>query len=207
MDFDTMEKGKKENGERSFSMLSQNFYQSYDTITLAQKLLGCTLVHESEEGITAGIIVETEAYLENDPASHSFKGKTNRNEPMFGEAGSIYVYLIYGIYECFNIVSHEKGRGEAVLIRALQPIEGIELMQKKRKTNLLKNLCSGPGKLVQAMGISRIHNGLLLNDKIQCFAPQTADFEVISTTRIGITQAADLPYRFYIKGNDFISRK
>jgi DNA-3-methyladenine glycosylase len=187
-------------------MISQGFYASFDTLTLAQKLLGCTLVHESEEGKTAGIIVETEAYLYDDPASHSFRGKTNRNAPMFDEAGTVYVYLIYGIYECFNIVSNKTGIGEAVLIRALAPTEGIELMQERRNTQNLKNLCSGPGKLVQAMGISRLQNGILLNDKLYCTAPQSADFETISTTRIGISQAVDLPYRFYVKGSRFVSR-
>jgi DNA-3-methyladenine glycosylase len=194
------------NKEISFQMLPPSFYKSFDTITLAQKLLGCTLVHESEEGKTAGIIVETEAYLYDDPASHSFRGQTPRNAPMFGEAGLIYVYLIYGMYECFNIVSNQKGRGEAVLIRALEPTEGIELMQKRRNTTNLKNLCSGPGKLTKAMGISRKQNGIFLNQKIYCIAPQNTDFELISTTRIGISQAVELPYRFYIGENRFVSK-
>lgn len=200
--------------------LSQDFYHQYNTLILAQKLLGCRLVHDSPEGQTAGMIVETEAYLTNDPACHAYRKKTNRNAAMFGMAGTVYVYQIYGMHYCVNIVSAEEGRGEAVLIRALEPTEGIELMgvRRNRRTNNqairqsafdVRYLCNGPAKLVQAMGISiPKHNGSSLIDGSLYLLPNLADdFEIITTTRIGITQGADLPYRFYIKGNAFVSRK
>lgn len=194
----------------------KEFYSTYDTLTLSQKLLGCELVHESDEGTTAGIIVETEGYLVGDPACHAYRRKTERNAPMFGTPGNIYVYQIYGMYFCVNISSGEEGIGEAVLIRALQPTQGQELMQKRRfrhksssgKVLKEKDLCNGPAKLVQAMGITKSHNDFLIYDsEIYCKEPVLTDFETVITTRIGITQGVDLPYRFYVKGNQFVSRK
>lgn len=200
--------------------LSQDFYHQYNTLILAQKLLGCQLVHDSPEGQTAGMIVETEAYLTDDPACHAYRKKTNRNAAMFGVAGTVYVYQIYGMHYCVNIVSAEEGRGEAVLIRALEPIDGIDLMEVRRNRKAsnqairqsafdVRHLCNGPAKLVQAMGISiPKHNGSsLINGSLSILPNLTDDFEIITTTRIGITQGADLPYRFYIKGNAFVSRK
>ena len=201
--------------------LDAAFYQKYDTITLAQRLLGCELVHDSAEGQTAGIIVETEAYITGDPACHAYRRKTARNAAMFGVAGSVYVYLIYGMYHCINVVSAEEGMGEAVLIRALEPTRGVDLMQMRRsikktktfggtKTHIsLKHLCNGPAKLVQAMGISLVgHNATFLTEgSLYINEPSSSHFEVVTTTRIGITQGADLPYRFYIKNNQFVSKK
>lgn len=181
-----------------------------DTLTVAKSLLGYTLVHESHEGITAGIIVETEAYLTDDPACHAYRRKSLRNAPMFGEAGTIYVYQIYGMHFCVNISTNKKDIGEAVLIRALQPTEGIELMQERRNTNSLKNLCSGPGKLVQAMGIHRaMNNWQIMDSDLKIISPeiQIPENQIITTTRIGITQGADLPYRYYLKDNIFVSKK
>ncbi len=190
------------------NILPKEFYEKHDTLTLSKLLLGCTLVHESPEGRTAGIIVETEAYLQNDPACHAYRKKSVRNAPMFESAGTCYVYLIYGMHYCVNISSGAKDIGEAVLIRALEPTEGIELMQKRRKTNDLKNLCSGPAKLVQAMGITLDFNFLTLDsNEFHCLESTNNNFSIVTTTRIGITQGADLPYRFYIKDNRFISRK
>lgn len=199
--------------------LPLSFYESFDTLTLAQKLLGCELVHDSPEGITSGIIVETEAYLADDPACHAYNRRTNRTEPMYGPAGSIYVYLIYGMYQCINVVSNKKGIGEAVLIRALQPTQGIELMQfrrnSKRKSTIvpekpvsLIELCRGPGKLVQAMGIDRsIHNnGSFADGPLFITAPLTTDPEIVSSKRIGISVGMDLQYRYMIKGSSFVSR-
>ena len=196
----------------SLNKLSISFYQQ-DTLTLSQQMLGTYLVHESEEGITAGKIVETEAYLWGDPACHAYRRQTPRNAMMFGPAGRAYIYQIYGMHYCVNVVSSPEGVGEAVLIRALEPTEGIELMEKRRHTYDRRSLCSGPGKLVRAMGITRALNGTPLIDTPSASArlyllPATeTSFDVITTTRIGITQGADLPYRFYIKGNSFISRK
>lgn len=193
--------------------LSFDFYHQYDTLILAQKLLGCTLVHDSSEGRTAGIIVETEAYLTDDPACHAYRKKTNRNAAMFGRAGSVYVYQIYGMHYCVNIVSAEEGRGEAVLIRALEPTEGIALMEVRRnlkvENKLIRHLCNGPAKLVQAMGVSiPEHNeSSLMEGSLYILPSLTNDFDMVTTTRIGITQGAELPYRFYIKGNAFVSRK
>lgn len=190
------------------NILPKEFYEKHDTLTLSKRLLGCTLVHESPEGRTAGIIVETEGYLQGDPACHAYRKKSARNAPMFESAGTCYVYLIYGMHYCVNISGNAKDIGEAVLIRALEPTEGIDLMQKRRKTNDLKNLCSGPAKLVQAMGITLDFNFLTLDsDEFHCLESTNNDFSIITTTRIGITQGADLPYRFYIEGNRFVSRK
>ncbi|MFN3487794.1 MAG: DNA-3-methyladenine glycosylase [Emticicia sp.] len=190
------------------NILPKEFYEKHDTLTLSKRLLGCTLVHESPEGRTAGIIVEAEGYLQGDPACHAYRKKSARNAPMFESAGTCYVYLIYGMHYCVNISGNAKDIGEAVLIRALEPTEGIDLMQKRRKTNDLKNLCSGPAKLVQAMGITLDFNFLTLDsDEFHCLESTNNDFSIITTTRIGITQGADLPYRFYIEGNRFVSRK
>lgn len=196
---------------------TQHFYHQYDTLTLAQRLLGGVLMHESDQGTTAGMIVETEAYLTDDPACHAYRKKTKRNAAMFGPAGTVYVYQIYGMHYCVNIVSAEEGRGEAVLIRALEPTEGIELMEKRRNLKEIRHssfdprhLCNGPAKLVQAMGISIVqHNGSsLITGTLSVLPPQKDEvFEIVTTTRIGITQGADLPYRFYVKGSRFVSRK
>lgn len=190
------------------NILPKEFYEKHDTLALSKLLLGCTLVHECPEGRTAGIIVETEGYLQGDPACHAYRKKSDRNAPMFESAGTCYVYLIYGMHYCVNISSGAKDIGEAVLIRALEPTEGIELMQKRRKTYDIKNLCNGPAKLVQAMGITHDFNFLTLDsDEFHCLESPNTDFSIVTTTRIGITQGADLPYRFYLEGNKFVSRK
>ncbi len=174
----------------------------------ARDLLGCRLLHESEQGLTSGRIIETEAYEENDPASHSHSGRTARNQVMFGPSGRAYVYFTYGMHYCFNIVTGPSGHGEAVLIRALEPLEGIDLMRKRRERRELKNLCSGPAKLVQAMGIRADHNGQdLSTGNLRLLAAENDDFEVVPTTRIGIKKSPDKKLRFYIRGNPYISRK
>lgn len=185
------------------------FYQR-DTIQVAKELLGCYLVHNSPEGVTAGRIVETEAYLgQTDPACHSYRGMTERCKTMFGPAGMVYVYLIYGIHYCFNITTDQPGVAAAVLVRALEPLEGIKLMQKRRGRKKTTELCSGPGKLTQAMGFSLEHDGMSLFDGIievygGCLRPEE---EIVTTTRIGISKAADWPLRFYLKNNSFISKQ
>ena len=199
--------------------LPLSFYQAYDTCTLAQKLLGCELVHNSPDGITSGIIVETEAYLADDPACHAYNRRTPRTEPMYGPAGTIYVYLIYGMYQCVNVVSNREGIGEAVLIRALQPTQGIELMQTRRSFNqkkqkeenrkiALKELCRGPGKLVKAMGIERsVHNNQHLSDSsLFITKPIMEDFTMVTGSRIGINVGQDLPYRYYVHNSSFTSK-
>jgi len=208
--------------------LPADFYQNHDTLTIAQQLLGCELVHNHPvTGRTAGIIVETEGYLTDDPACHAYRRPTPRNAAMFGPAGTIYVYQIYNHYHCINVVTGPEDVGEAVLIRALQPTDGIALMEARRneafKTGFeryrqntidastptgLRNLCNGPGKLVISMGISRAtHNfGSLTTGSMAISAPVLTDFEMVTTTRIGLTKGADLPYRYYVKGNRFVSR-
>jgi DNA-3-methyladenine glycosylase len=201
--------------------LPLSFFSAYDTCTLAQKLLGCELVHESPDGITSGIIVETEAYLQDDPACHAFNRRTTRTEPMYSMAGTVYVYLIYGMYQCFNIVSNAEGIGEAVLIRALQPVSGIDLMEMRRlirpgKAQItppagkvsLKELCRGPGKLVQAMGVERaLHNATLLSGNVLYLRPPVAaPGAIVAGPRVGINVGRELPYRYYIKDNVFVSK-
>jgi DNA-3-methyladenine glycosylase len=189
-------------------IISEGFYRSFSTLELAQKLLGMELVHETAEGTCSGIIVETEAYLHNDRACHAFSGITPRNRPMFGPAGFAYVYQIYGIHYCFNMVSGPDGCGEAVLIRALEPLLGIDLMQARRGKNSITDLCSGPGKLVQAMGIRKMQSCESLAYPPLYVRNGNLTPEIHTTTRIGIGKGKDehLPYRFYIKGSKFISK-
>ena len=141
-------------------ILPTGFYLQ-DAPSVAQKLLGQVLVHETSQGRISGIIVETEAYLSaNDPASHSCRrGRTKRNASMFGPPGTSYVYLIYGIHYCFNAVCQPQGVGEAVLVRALQPLEGIAYMQHNRRSGTKQELTNGPGKLTQALGIDLDQDG------------------------------------------------
>jgi DNA-3-methyladenine glycosylase len=195
-------------------ILSRDFYER-PTIDVAQDLLGCCLVHEQGDMTTAGKIVETEAYLSGDPAAHSFIGKTKRNEVLFGPVGHAYVYLIYGMHYCINAVTGEEGSGEAVLIRALEPVRGISVMKRRRGTESIRQLCSGPGKLTGAMGITRECNGasfmegplrIVSRDRVPGYDP-VRDTEIVRTTRVGIVKAAERPLRFYLKGNPHISRK
>ncbi|UBM60384.1 DNA-3-methyladenine glycosylase [Marinilongibacter aquaticus] len=194
--------------------LDSSFYPQFNTLEMASKLLGKILVHETPEGVTSGRIVETEAYLCTDPACHAFTGKSKRNQSMFLAAGHAYVYFIYGMYTCFNVVSGPENTGEAVLIRALEPLKGLTLMHERRarlsKSNkpfLSKGLCNGPGKLCQAMGIDLSTDGKPLHgDSICLFDDHFDRFQTMQTTRIGITKGHTLPYRFYIKDNKFISK-
>ncbi|MBA7476152.1 putative 3-methyladenine DNA glycosylase [subsurface metagenome] len=196
-------------------ILPPAFYER-DTVTVAKDLLGCLLVHRKEEGTTMGWIVEDEAYLREDPAAHSFRGETKRNSVMFGPAGHAYVYRIYGLHTCVNVVTGPESAGEAVLIRALEPAIGIDLMQERRGMNDLVSLASGPGKLTSALDISMDLNGTSLCDgPLQVWSPDSlpgrrpegSEGEIVQTTRIGITKAADLPLRFYLKGSRYVSRR
>ena len=179
-----------------------------DTLAIAQSLLGMYLIHESPQGKTMGKIVETEAYFFNDPAAHSYRGKTQRNAPMFGKAGTAYVYFTYGMHYCFNVVTAEEGVGEAVLIRALEPREGIELMKQRRKQEDILQLCNGPAKLVQAMGISKGYNTHFLEDKpLYLEETEGEKIYIVKRPRIGISLAKSKLFRFYIKANPFVSKK
>ena len=181
-----------------------------NTLYAGRYLLGKTLVFDSPYGKIGGLIVETESYLStNDPACHSSKGKTKKNEHMFLSSGSIYVYQIYGMYYCLNIVTSFAGIGEAVLIRALKPALGTEILMANRKKDDIRDLCSGPGKLVMALGIDKSCSGKsLFEDKIGIYDEDYELGEIISTSRIGISEGTELPYRFYLKDElDFVSRK
>ena len=184
-------------------MLVGKKFFNQSTVELAKALLGKDLVF----GNLRGKIVETEAYLyPDDPGCHAAKGLTERNAPMFGPAGRSYVYFIYGMYHCLNVVSGKKDEGEAVLIRALEPIEGIEVMKKRRRTDKIENLCSGPGKLTQAFGITKEHNNLdLLASELQIHSSREKP-EIKTSTRIGLTEGKELELRFFIAGNRFVSR-
>lgn len=194
----------------TFTRVNHKFFKG-STEEIAKRLLGKILVRIFNGKILAGKIVETEAYLDmNDLASHSAVGLTERNKVMFGEAGLAYVYFTYGMHYCFNVVTGEEGKGSAVLIRALEPIEGLELMKKFRNINDVANLTNGPAKLCQAFKIDKKLNGVDLKNSSEIFIAEpihNENFEILTTTRIGIKKSKDLPLRFYIKENKFVSKK
>jgi DNA-3-methyladenine glycosylase len=175
---------------------------------LARDLLGCELIHESAEGVTAGLIVETEAYHQSDPASHTYNGQTARTKVMFGPPGHIYVYFTYGMHWCFNITAEEEGIGSAVLIRALEPTRGIDLMKKRRGKEHESELCSGPSKLVQAMGINKSDYGKRIDSGEFRLNPraEAANLDIGNGPRIGIKKAVNKPWRFWLENNSFVSR-
>jgi DNA-3-methyladenine glycosylase len=194
-------------------ILPRSFYEE-DTVTVAKNLLGCLLVHSEGDATTSGRIVETEAYLRQDPAAHSFRGRTGGNSVLFGPAGHAHVFFVYGLHWCMNVVTGRGSGGGAVLIRALEPSEGIAVMQKRRGLNDLQLLCSGPGRLTQALAITGEYNGLpLTSGPLQIRSPDSISGiaispgqEIVQTTRVGISKAKNLPCRFFLKGNPFISR-
>jgi DNA-3-methyladenine glycosylase len=174
-------------------------------LEVARDLVGCVVSHES----AAGVIVETEAYHDSEPACHAFVGLTPRTEVLFGPPGHAYVYRSYGIHALLNAVCEPQDVGAAVLIRALEPIEGIELMRERRGLEQIRNLCSGPGKLTEALGIELHHNGVDLDRGPVVVEPRPAawrDVEVSVDQRIGITKAVELPWRFCAVGSRFLSR-
>lgn len=193
-----------------YKKVDPNFFKG-KTEEIAKKLLGKILVRVYKGNILAGKIVETEAYLdENDLASHSSIGMTERNKVMFGEAGLAYVYFTYGMHYCFNVVTGEEGKGSAVLIRALEPIEGIEQMKKFRRKKDVHILTNGPAKLCQALKIDKSLNGVDLKISNEIFIAEPSEkeqIEIVTSTRIGIEKSKDLPLRFYIKENKFVSKK
>ena len=190
-------------------VLSREFYNR-ETELVARDLLGTVLECETDQGIASGIIVETEAYLgEHDLACHAAAGRTARTEHLYGPPGISYVYFIYGMYWCFNAVTREAGRPSAVLVRALEPLDGIALMHRRRPR--IKNdtdLTNGPGKLCTALGITGAMTGKSLQRKPLVIreGESVADEQVEVTTRIGITKSADWPLRWIVRGNRFVSR-
>ena len=186
-------------------ILPRRFYDR-PVVDVARDLLGKVLIH----GATGGIIVETEAYLGlKDEASHAYRGITRRTEVMFGPPGHAYVYFIYGMYECVNLVAEQDGTAGAVLIRALEPVLGVDLMKTRRQgAKHLRDIASGPGKLTIALAITRALNGadvtrgsLVVRDR-----RRAEPFEILAGPRIGISKCADWPLRFTIKGNEFVSK-
>ncbi len=187
-------------------ILKRAFYNRPAT-EVARHLLGKVLVH----GAASGIVVETEAYLGGeDLAAHSARGLTPRTRVIFGPPGHAYVYFIYGMYECLNLVAEPEGQPGCVLIRALEPLAGIELMRRRLPSaRKLEDLASGPGKLTLALGITRAQNGAdVTRGALVVRAPtEPRQFEIAVSPRIGIAQCADWPLRFYIRGNRFVSGK
>lgn len=174
--------------------INKEFFKR-DTIKVAKELLGKIIEYKNVKGI----IVETEAYGQ-DEASHAFK-QTDRSKLMYESFGKIYVYLVYGNYYCLNFTTEEDKPG-AVLVRAIEPLKGLNLMKKRRNSDDLTN---GPGKLCQAFNITKELNGTNVNDKIKIYDSKL-NFDIVETTRIGISKAQDLKLRFYIKGNKFVSK-
>lgn len=180
--------------------LPAGFFQRHP-VEVARDLIGVTLLLDG----VGGPIVETEAYHHEDPASHSFSGKTPRNAAMFGEPGRAYVYRSYGIHWCLNLVCGEEP-GSAVLIRALEPAEGVALMATRRGTDHRRQLCSGPGKLCQALAVTREHDGLPADAAPFMLRSRTAEPDLIVGPRIGISKAAEAPWRFGLRTSPYLSR-
>lgn len=169
---------------------------------VAPDLIGATLLVDG----VGGIIVEVEAYHYTDPAAHSYRGPTPRNQVMFGPPGFAYVYRSYGIHWCVNFVCEEEGSASAVLIRALKPTHGLAAMRRRRHRQDVHSLCSGPGKLTEALGITIAHNALPLDRPPIALHARTEDVEVATGIRIGITKAVELPWRHGVKGSKFLSK-
>ena len=173
------------------------------SVEVARALIGTTL----QVGGVGGLIVETEAYDADDPASHSYTGPSARNASMFGPPGHVYVYRSYGIHWCLNFVCREAGHGAGVLIRALQPTHGLELMRVRRGVQDERLLCSGPGRLGQALGITKAMDGMAIGVEPFELLPGQAALDVAVGVRIGITKAAEQPWRFGLQGSRFVSRR
>ena len=169
---------------------------------VARELVGATLLVDG----VGGVVVEAEAYAPEDPASHSFRGRTERNATMFGPPGGLYVYRSYGIHWCANAVCGPEGVGSAVLLRALEPTHGLEEMRARRGLEDARLLCSGPGRLTEALGITGDHDGLLLDRPPFLLLPADGPVELVAGPRVGITRAGDLPWRYSLRSSPFVSR-
>ena len=184
--------------------MKPSFYDR-PVLEVAPDLIGCVVKH----GETSGVIVEAEAYHEIEPASHAFIGLRPRTKVLFGPPGRAYVYRSYGVHALLNAVCEPEGVGAGVLIRALEPLTGLELMRRRRGLERERDLCSGPGKLTQALGIGLDDNGVDLRRGpivISSRPPAWRDVEIVADRRIGITHAPELPWRFTVAGSRFVSR-
>jgi DNA-3-methyladenine glycosylase len=177
-----------------------NFERSVHEV--APELVGAELYVDG----VGGMIVEVEAYDHEDPAAHGYRGRTERNASMFGPPGHAYVYRSYGIHWCLNFVCEPEGVANAVLIRALEPLAGIEAMQERRALESPRLLCAGPGRLCQALGLTREHDGLPLDRAPFDVRPRARELEIVSGPRIGITKAVEQPWRYGLAGSAFLSR-
>jgi len=183
-------------GERAFDFAD-------DAWLVAPRLIGAILTLEG----VGGRIVEVEAYDRDDPASHTFGGRTKRNAAMFGPPGRVYVYRSYGIHWCFNIVCREEGHGAGVLVRAIEPLHGLDAMRARRGVDAPRLLCAGPGRVCQALGIDLGHTGMPVDAAPFDLRPPDVPVEVVSGPRIGISRAADVPWRFGLAESKFLSRR
>jgi len=192
------------------TLLTRAFYER-NTIHVANDLLGKVLVRRLGAISLEGIIVETEAYRGyDDPASHAYKGPTRRNQVMFGQPGHAYVYFTYGMHYCLNVTTERVGQPGAVLIRAAQPLKGIAQMKRRRGTDHVKDLTNGPAKLTQAFAVTRALNGHDLTSRRKLFIAEPCHPEplsIVSGTRIGIRAGAERPWRFFVRGNPFVSKR
>lgn len=187
----------------------QRSFFARPTLEVAPELLGMRLWSRFGRKETSGIIVEVEAYHQLDEASHSYRGPTKRNEAMFREGGHLYVYLIYGMHYCMNVVTETAGSGAAVLIRALEPLDGLELMRERRGARPDRELANGPAKLCEALGVGPELQGedLLASPRVGIEpCRRIADSEIAISTRVGITKAVDAEWRFYLRGSEWVSK-
>lgn len=182
-------------------MLGGRFF-ARDVHAVARELVGCTLLVDD----VGGTVVEVEAYAPDDPASHSYRGRTARNAAMFGPPGTLYVYRSYGVHWCANVVCDEDGVGAAVLLRALEPTVGVALMKRRRRAEEAHLLCAGPGRLTEALGLTGEHDALPLDRPPFLLLPASAPVDVVTGPRVGITKALELPWRYALRGSRFVSR-
>jgi DNA-3-methyladenine glycosylase len=182
-------------------VIERDFF-ARDVHTVAEELIGATFLVDG----VGGKIVELEAYHHEDPAAHGYRGRTGRNASMFGPPGHAYVYRSYGIHWCVNFVCEPEGIADAVLIRALEPTQGLETMRRRRGLDNERLLCAGPGRLCQALGITREHDGLPLDRPPFRLQARRERAEIVRGPRIGITRAAELPWRYGLAGSRFLSR-
>ncbi len=182
-------------------LLGADFF-ARDVHDVARELIGATLLVDG----VGGAIVEVEAYDQEEPASHGFRGLTPRNASMFGPGGQAYVYRSYGIHWCLNVVTGEEGRASAVLLRALEPTHGVDEMRARRGLGDPRLLCAGPGRLCQALGVTRAHDGLRLDAPPFQVDARAREVPIVTGPRIGITRAAELPWRYALEGSRYLSR-